>query len=114
MRQPVAAQPAKELRAGPEADREQEQQEEALLDVVRAAVIAELADEHAREQRSGHRAELEAAEGDLSEQVAEAENEEERDLGMSMQQIPCERRRGHSPVRATAGAGVSNPPPSAR
>jgi hypothetical protein len=63
--QAVALQASEELRTGAKADREQEQQEEALLDLVRHG-DAELADEHAREQRACDGAELEAAERDLA------------------------------------------------
>ena len=95
VREPVAAQPAKELRTRPEADREQEQQEEALLDLVRQR-DAELAHEHSGEQRPGHGAELETAERDLAEQVAEAQYEEECDLGMGTQQVLQPGRHGLS------------------
>ena len=57
--QPVALQAAKELRAGPEPDREQEQEEEALLDFARH-LHAQLADRHAGQERAGDGAEREA------------------------------------------------------
>ena len=67
---------------------------------------------HAGEQRSGHRAQLEPAERDLAEQVAEPEHEEERDLRVRTQHV-VQPRQGCSPDSATAAA-VSKPPPSAR
>ena len=64
MLQPIPLEAAEELRPGPEADREQEQQEEALLDLVRQR-DAELPHDYAGEQRARHGAELEAAKRDL-------------------------------------------------
>ena len=68
--QAVALQAAEELRSGPEADREQEQQEEALLDFARH-LNAQLADGDAGEERAGDGAEREASQLQLSQQVAE-------------------------------------------
>ena len=79
--QAVALETAEELRPGPEADREQEEQEERLLDFARH-LHAELADGDAGEQRAGDGAEREAPQLQLPEQVAKPEHEEERHLGM--------------------------------
>ena len=85
--EPIALEAPEELRARPEADREQEQQEEALLDLVRQR-DPELPHQHAREQRARHCAELEAAERDLAEQVAEPQHEEERYLRVRLKDCP--------------------------
>ena len=82
--EPIALEAPEELRARPEADCEQEQQEEALLDLVRQR-DPELPHQHAREQRARHCTELEAAKRDLAEQVAESEHQEERDLRVCLQ-----------------------------
>ena len=84
VRESVALQTAEKLRAGAETDREQEQQEKALFDLVRQR-YAELPDQHAREQRARHGAELEAAERYLAEQVTKTEHQEERDLRVRLQ-----------------------------
>ena len=64
---------------------------------------AELAHDHAGEQRPGHGAELETAERDLAEQVAEAEHEEESDLGMGTQQVLQPGRHGLSSCACDGG-----------
>ena len=95
--QAVAPQPAEELRAGPEPDREQEQQEEALLDLARH-LDAELADQHAGQQGPGDRAEREASQLHFAEQVAHPEDEEERDLGMVPQDADERLDHGRRPT----------------
>ena len=82
--QAVAAQPAKELRPRPESDREQEQQEEALLDLARH-LDTQLSDGDSREKRARHGAEREAPEPDLAEHVSNPEDEKERELGVLLQ-----------------------------
>ena len=104
--QAVALQPAEELRARPEPDREQEQQEEALLDLARH-LDAELADQHAGQQGPGDRAEREASQLHLAEQVAHPEDEEERDLGMVPQDADERLDHGRPPTVRRA----SRPPP---
>ena len=84
LRQSVALEPTEELRPGPKPDREQEQQEEGLLDLPRH-LHAELTDHHSGQERAGHGAEREAPQLDLAEQVADPEHEKERDLGMLAQ-----------------------------
>ncbi|MCU0990696.1 MAG: hypothetical protein MUE63_14230 [Xanthomonadales bacterium] len=86
MRQALAPQAAKELRAGPEPDGEQEQQEETLLDRIRQT-DAELAHQHAGEQGAGDRTQLERAECDLAEQIAQPEHQEKGDLRVLAQRF---------------------------
>ena len=90
--QPAAPEAAKKLRSGPEANREQEQQKEGLLDFSRDAQ-AQLTDGDAGEQRSGHGAEREAPELQLAEDVSDPEDEKKRDLGMLSQR--ADERFGH-------------------
>ncbi len=79
--QALAPQTAKELRARSESDREQEQDEEALLDLV-GHLQTKLSDSHSGQQRSGDGAERKAPQLRLADHVADSEHEEERDLGM--------------------------------
>ena len=95
----VALQAAEELRSGSEADREQEQQEEALLDLARH-LHTQLADGDTGEQRAGDRAEREAPELHFAQHVADPEHEEERHLGMVR-----EERRRTPQIMAALSAG---------
>ena len=84
MRQPIAAQSTKKLWAGAKADREQKQQEETLLDCV-GQRDAELAHHDTRQQGSGNGTQLEAAQRNLAQQMAETQHEKERYLGVGLE-----------------------------
>ena len=81
LQKPIAPQTAKELRAGPEPDGEQEQEEEALFDFTRY-LNAQLPDRHAGQERTGDGTEREAPQLHLPEQVPDPEDKEEGDLGV--------------------------------
>ena len=92
LRQPAAAQSAKELRARLEADREEKEQEERVLQLARDR-DPELADDDADQQHADHGADLDARDAELPDGEAEREGREDRELGV----LPQGRRQ---PVHA--------------
>ena len=86
MLQAVALQATEKLRPGAKSDREEEQEEKALLDLV-GQREAPLADQYTRQQRAGDGSELETPQRQLAEEITEAEHDEERDLGVSLQRF---------------------------
>ena len=107
--QAVTLQAAEELRAGPEADRKQEQQEETLLDLARH-VNAQLPDDDAGQQRAGDGAERETSEFQLADDIADAEYQEERDLGMGAKRR--DQPRDHGRLPGSSAAPFAEAPPA--
>ena len=90
----TGAQSAKELGAGPEADREHEQQEEDVLQPT-GDLNPQLTDDETGDQATQHRPRLKRAEAHLFQRVSDRQNQEQRQRRILTQRVAQPR---HGPL----------------
>jgi len=98
--QRAAVERAEELRPALVADRIDEEREHDALHA-RVDVHAKLADQHRRDERAAHATDLELAEVDLADRIADGERQEERRLRHALEYGMDEIHQRRSPKQAT-------------